>query len=303
MMISTGLTVLGATLLAVSLYPTTRILRELPSGPVKTRWEVLRGFIVLFIAGYLVCLVLFSRESGTSHLVVSGIFLLGAVFVLLVCLLAHGTVRDVRRIATLESENITDPLMGIYNRRHLERRLEEEFARARRYGFPLSLLLLDIDHFKKVNDRYGHAAGDLVLKGVGALLKESLRAVDVPARYGGEEAVVLLPHTRDAEAAILAERIRGKIGSHPFPAGDLPFPGDAVRCTVSIGIAGMTPECKEAAQLLRMADTAMYRAKQEGRNRTVVFRCEREVPPAAAGAEPPRRDAGTLQRPSSPGGS
>lgn len=292
MLVSTGLILLGAALLGVSLHPTTRILRELPSGPVKTRWAVLRGFIVLFIAGYLVCLALFSRESGTSQLVVSAIFLLGAVFVLLVCLLAHGTVRDVKRIATLESENITDPLMEIYNRRHLERRLEEEFARARRYGFPLSLLLLDIDHFKKVNDRHGHAAGDIVLKVVGVLLKESVRAVDVPARYGGEEAVVLLPHTGDAEAAILAERIREKIGSHPFPAADPSSPGGAVRCTVSIGIAGMTPECKEAAQLLRMADTAMYRAKQQGRNRTVVFRCEREVPPEAAGAGPPGRMPG-----------
>lgn len=272
-LISAALIVLGAILLAVSLSPTNQILRELAPGPTQSRWKLLRGFIVLFIAGYIVCLGTFSVHRDASDVVVSSIFFLGACFVLLVCMLAHGTVKDVKRIATLEAETITDPLMEIYNRRYLERRLEEEFARARRYGFPFSLLLLDIDHFKRVNDERGHPAGDLVLKEIGEILKKTVRNVDVPARYGGEEVTILLPHTPDADAIILAERIRRTIEDHPFPAGS----GIPLRCTVSIGIATMTPECAKADQLLQMADTAMYRAKQEGRNRTVVFRCGKET--------------------------
>jgi diguanylate cyclase (GGDEF)-like protein len=277
LLISSTLIVLGVILLAVSLSPTTRILRELAPGPTKSRWKLLRGFIVLFIAGYVVCLGTFSAQWDPSHVVVSSIFFLGACFVLLVSVLAHGTVKDIKRIPTLEAETITDPLMEIYNRRYLDRRLEEEFARARRYGFPLSLLLLDIDHFKKVNDDHGHPAGDLVLKGIGEILKKSVRNVDVAARYGGEEMVILLPHTRDAQAVILAERIRRKIEDFPFPADAPSGSGIPLRCTVSIGIAGTTPECAKAGQLLEMADTAMYRAKQDGRNRTVVFPCLEET--------------------------
>jgi diguanylate cyclase (GGDEF)-like protein len=273
LLISSALIVLGAILLVVSLFPTTRIIRDLSPGPTQTQWKLLRGFIVLFIAGYAVCLGTFSAQRDASLVVVSSIFFLGACFVLLVCALAHGTVKDIKRIATLEAETITDPLMEIYNRRYLERRLDEEFARARRYGFPLSLLLLDIDHFKKVNDDHGHPTGDFVLKGIGEILKRTLRNVDVPARYGGEEVAIVLPHTPATDAAILAERIRRTVECHPFPADASTGSGTLLRCTVSIGVAAMTPECAKAGQLLQMADTAMYRAKQDGRNRTVVFHC------------------------------
>jgi diguanylate cyclase (GGDEF)-like protein len=267
---SSTLIVLGAILLALSLYPTTRVVRELAPGSTRSRWKLLRGLILLFIAGYVVCLGVFSAQRDASHVVVSSIFFLGACFVLLVCLLAQGTVNDIKRIATLEAESITDPLMNIHNRRHFERRLEEEFARARRYGFPLSLLLVDIDHFKKVNDDHGHPAGDQVLKEIGLILKRAVRNVDLPARYGGEEVTVLLPHTAGADATIVAERIRRAIGDHPFPVDAPGGSGAPLRCTVSIGVAALTAECAEAGQLLQMADSAMYRAKQDGRNRTVV---------------------------------
>jgi diguanylate cyclase (GGDEF)-like protein len=116
-----------------------------------------------------------------------------------------------------------------------------------------------------------------VLKGIGEILKKIVRNVDVPARYGGEEVAILLAHTPDAEAAILAERIRRTIEGHPFPVDAPAGSGIPLRCTVSIGVAAMTRECAKAGQLLEMADTAMYRAKQDGRNRTVVFRCGKET--------------------------
>ena len=273
LLISSALIVLGAILLSLSLYPTTHIIRELAPGSTRSQWRLLRGFIVLFIAGYMVSLGTFSGQRDASHLVVSLIFALGACFVLLVCVLAHGTVKDIKRIATLEAETITDPLMGIFNRRCFERRLEEEYARARRYGFPLSLLMIDIDHFKKVNDDHGHPAGDLVLKGIGGILKGAVRNVDVPARYGGEEVALLLPHTPDKDATVLADRIRRAIEDHLFLVDAPGRSGIPVHCTVSIGIAAMTPECTSAGEFLQMADSAMYRAKQDGRNRTVVFHC------------------------------
>ena len=277
LLISSALIVLGAILLAVSLFPTTRIIRELAPGPTQSRWGLLRGFIVLFIAGYVVFLGTVSVQWDASHVLVSSIFFLGACFVLLVCVLTHGTVKDIKRIATLEAETITDPLMEIYNRRYLERRLEEEFARARRYEFPLSLLLLDIDHFKNVNDDHGHPAGDLVLKGIGEILKKTVRNADMAARYGGEEVTILLPHTLAEDAVIFAERIRRTIEGHRFLGDGSASSGAPLRCTVSIGIAAMTRECANAGQLLQMADTAMYRAKQDGRNRTVVFHCGKET--------------------------
>lgn len=277
LLITSSLIVAGAALLAVSLGPTTRILRELAPGPMRTRWRLLRGLIMFFIGGYFVSLGSLSSQHGASRVIVSSIFFLGACFVLLVCMLAHGTVQDVKRIAMLEAETITDPLMGIYNRRHLDRRLEEEFDRVRRYGFPLTLLLLDIDHFKKVNDEYGHPAGDLVLKGIGEILKKTVRKVDVPARYGGEEVMVLLPHTGETDAAILAERIRLAVEGHPFAIDEPGAAAVPLRCTVSVGVAAMGPGCSGSGKLVEMADTAMYRAKQGGRNRVVVFRCGKET--------------------------
>lgn len=208
----------------------------------------------------------------------------------LVTLMARGTVQDIRRIRTLETENITDSLMEIYNRRHLERRLAEEISRAVRYGFSLSLRMIDIDHFKKVNDSYGHPTGDLVLKRIGALLQENLRNVDFPARYGGEEAAVLLPHTGEADALLVAERIRKKVESTPFPVDGSSAAGDTFRCTVSIGVATRPPECTSPGELVQPADKALYRAKQSGRNRTVVSRFEEPVPPP--GSTPPASGTG-----------
>lgn len=120
-MLSYALLILGTGILGYSLYPISRIIRRLPPGPMNLQWKVLRGLILFFIAGYLAYLFLFASDHGTSRLLVSSIFFCGACFDLLVCILAHGTVRDRKRIVTLEAENITDPLMEIFNRRYLDR--------------------------------------------------------------------------------------------------------------------------------------------------------------------------------------
>ncbi|NJB66927.1 diguanylate cyclase (GGDEF)-like protein [Desulfobaculum xiamenense] len=155
-----------------------------------------------------------------------------------------------------------DGLTRIYNRQYFDERLVDELKRARRYSQDISLLLLDIDHFKAVNDTYGHQAGDAVLKDVGALLLETLRSTDFPARYGGEEFAVILPHTCETKAWNLAERLRQKIARMLFAAD-----GKNFTITTSIGVASIPPGAfKKNVDILRQADRALYLAKASGRN-------------------------------------
>lgn len=258
----------GAALLLFSLYPAIKLIRELPSGRAKLSWLALSGLIVFFFFGYIGYSLFFAGDDLThAGLLVPSIFFFGACFVLAVNWLSLRTVHDVKRLVVLEKENITDPLMGIFNRRHLDDRVIHEVARARRYDLPLSLLILDLDHFKQVNDTYGHQTGDAVLKQLGELVVQTVRISDVPARYGGEEIVVITPGTGLEGAEILATRLREKIESSTF----VPEQKDRehLRCTVSIGVATLKEGIEDGPGLVGAADKALYRAKEEGRNRVV----------------------------------
>lgn len=157
-----------------------------------------------------------------------------------------------------------DPLTGLANRRSAEDRLEACRAEALRYGAPLSVLALDLDRFKRINDRHGHAAGDRVLQAVGRVLHQALRAGDLGARHGGEEFLIVLPHCACDQAFETAERIRRRVAALRVPIED-----GSLRITVSIGIAGLAGDEPVAALLFR-ADAALYAAKAQGRNRCVV---------------------------------
>ena len=168
----------------------------------------------------------------------------------------------------LEHLAFTDPMTGLSNFRYLERRLIEEINRSKRYDQPLSVLLLDIDYFKRFNDTYGHRAGDQVLNQFGAVLKRTLRESDLPARYGGEEFIVICPGIGVHEAAIVAERLRQAVELTPFTlAESLDEATAIVHVTVSIGIATFPINADEHEMLVREADRALYTAKQGGRNR------------------------------------
>lgn len=164
---------------------------------------------------------------------------------------------------------LTDALTGLHNRRYLERRLEEEVTRALRYQHPLSCLFIDADHFKQINDRHGHGAGDSVLRELALRVKECLRLSDIATRYGGEEFTLLLPQTDATEAAKLAERIRSRIQAKPIAIHG----GGSVEVTVSIGVSALSPGSdredpqQNAKQLIEAADQALYKAKESGRNR------------------------------------
>jgi two-component system cell cycle response regulator len=158
-----------------------------------------------------------------------------------------------------------DGLTGLYNRRYFLESLQKEIGRADRMNNELALYMFDIDDFKSVNDRHGHQAGDAVLAGLGRLLRETIRLIDVPSRYGGEEFAVLLPSTKLREAHTACERLRRAVGEHPFVLNDL-----SIRITVSIGVASYWPKSGYAAdQLIEAADKALYKAKKEGKNKVV----------------------------------
>jgi len=166
------------------------------------------------------------------------------------------------QVGELQRLSSTDGLTGVHNHRHFQERLRDEFRRAQRYDDPLSLILLDLDHFKQVNDRYGHTAGDGVLREVAAALQRSVRETDLVARYGGEEFAVLLPRTHLTGALTVAERVRRELAL--LEVG----PDGRLKVTASLGVSSfphrtvLSPE-----QLLLTADEALYRAKDDGRDR------------------------------------
>ncbi len=164
----------------------------------------------------------------------------------------------------------TDPLTGLSNRRFFMKEAEHFFQYAQRYGEPVSLMMIDIDDFKKINDTYGHDVGDLVIKRLADVIRNNTRRSDIPARFGGEEFIILLP-TTDVEGAVLvAERIRKE-----FKSSGVPLNGETVITTVSIGVASMS-EGDSLEDLIKKADEALYRAKRTGKDKVVVFRDKEE---------------------------
>jgi diguanylate cyclase (GGDEF)-like protein len=193
---------------------------------------------------------------------------------------------------TLERQAITDGLTGLYNHRYFYERLNQEVARAQRYGLPLSLLMIDIDDFKHFNDRFGHPAGDVVLTEVGRVLRSNLRAgIDIAARYGGEEFTIVLPNTARDGAHVVGARLANRLSALPGapPPNDegaetvserirvsvagssLPGVGGGARITVSIGVACFPGAAGGPGELVRNADKALYVAKRLGKNRVEVF--------------------------------
>lgn len=180
-----------------------------------------------------------------------------------------GMVRDISKRKEMEKKLLelatTDGLTGLFNRSYFNRKLAEEFERAERYRTPLSLILIDVDHFKSVNDTYGHQAGDAYLRAISALIRDLVRTVDTAARFGGEELVIILPHTDEKNARILAERLREKAARL-----QVTHAGHRICRTISVGVATLGHHRQISMhEFLKIADSALYRAKEEGRNRVV----------------------------------
>ncbi|GIW70620.1 MAG: hypothetical protein KatS3mg102_0162 [Planctomycetota bacterium] len=194
--------------------------------------------------------------------------------------LARHVAAAIRKPA-LYDRAVHDPLTGLFTRRHLVRELERACARSLRTGAPLAVVLLDIDHFKRVNDTWGHLAGDAVLAGVAGVVRASVRAYDLVFRYGGEELAILAAEASGAVARALAERVRRAIEAAQFADPE----GRELRVTASLGVAAFARGRQTPQALLAAADQALYRAKERGRNR-VVLAPSRVRPPSGSRARP-----------------
>jgi diguanylate cyclase (GGDEF)-like protein len=163
--------------------------------------------------------------------------------------------------------SFTDSLTGVANRRQLFLRLDQELSRSVRFGDPLTVLMLDLDLFKQINDQHGHTVGDGVLRAVAAVLKRNLRKVDLLARYGGEEFCVLLPRAAKPEALEVAEKLRRAVAAASLPGPEKDKP---LSVTISIGVASLGTDAADSAGLVEKADAALYEAKRLGRDRVAA---------------------------------
>ena len=262
------LIIIGVIFLVSSLVPIKKIILELSSGELQRKWKILSVLVFFFIFSYIIfCYNLWLIRNVLNPL--SFIFALmllgGGVFVYLVGQLALKTMSDIRKIAILQYESITDSLTGLKNRRYFDQRLHEEIAHSRRYRLPLSLLLIDVDHFKVVNDAYGHQIGDKVLKNLSKVILEMVRDSDIVVRYGGEEIAIITPNTEKAEAILLAERLRNIVQKSTLASIDATQ--EVVQITISIGVSSLNLVVVDKDTLVEEADKALYEAKKLGRNR------------------------------------
>lgn len=178
------------------------------------------------------------------------------------------TLKKAMLFAQTKELSITDPLTRVHNRRYLQERLEQELSRAQRYSHPLSVLLIDIDHFKLFNDCNGHLQGDQLLRQLAAVLQRHTRQADLVARFGGEEFVIVLPEIDADDGRTVAEKLRLTVEQTPFE-GEAALPSGQL--TISVGVATFPADAQEAVQLLELADRGLYLAKQRGRNCVAHF--------------------------------
>jgi diguanylate cyclase (GGDEF)-like protein len=267
----------GACLIFVSYLRIRRLIEEIPKGAVRRRWNDLRVLILFFVFCYLAYIFLTSMDllDEKLKLIVPAMFFLVAVLILFTGTLALETATEFIRFSRIEHENIMDHLTGVHNRRYLDERITSEAIRAHKYDMPLSMMMIDIDHFKAVNDRYGHQIGDRVLKSLCELLIKESRVTDVVARYGGEEIVILTIQTNISDTFNVAEKLCKTIETFIMVPVDKSEHREDIRITVSIGVAGIDQQGFDSQAMIKKADMALYQAKSEGRNRVIAYHDEK----------------------------
>lgn len=265
----------SAGILVGSLFLVRQLINQIPPGGRRRKWVILAALTIIFIIGYLIyALVSWNHTFALTDLIVPGIFFLSACFIWLIFSLSSQAAFDMRRVNLLEQESIIDLVSGVYNRRYLDRRLKEEYARVERYKNTLSLLLVDIDHFKQINETYGNQAGDIVLHFVSKLILNAVRTPDVVARYDGDELLVIAPNTPASPAGALAERLRQQVESHVLLLTTEPSIRTEIHVTVSIAVTSSCAEADSIEKLIHQVNEALLRAKKGGRNRVVIHEAD-----------------------------
>lgn len=255
----------GICIAVASFFPLVKVTAIVHTRKLRWAWRGLTLVILACVLGAIFGMV-DGRGTSANAADVAGSVprLLGPCFVFSVAWLSFRTAEDFLSFSLLKEIAYKDFLTGIANRRALDIRLSQEISQSGSAHPPLSVLLLDIDHFKKINDHHGHDVGDAVLRNVAALLSANIRNIDLAGRYGGEEFLIIMPHSRPDAAVTAADRLRVVIAEFQI----CPAEGSAVEVTVSFGVA--TRRAGEtAASLLHRADFALYASKRQGRDRVV----------------------------------
>ena len=252
-------------LLLASLFPIRWIYQMLPRGFARSTWRSMSILILLSAVGVTVFLHINSTEGPNHHedWLVSLVFLAGSIFVVTVCTLALSTAKDLSKIAALEFAAIVDPVTELFNRRHIMALLDAQCQLSSEHNSPFSILLIDIDNFKAINDTFGHRAGDIVLKELGRVIARIIPDYRCIGRYGGEEFLVILPQSASSDAWVVAERLRSAVQSTMVTYEAKPISSP----TISIGIATAFGWKETSEDLIEIADGALYSAKASGRNR------------------------------------
>lgn len=254
--------------IAVNLLPTVAIASVLASdrlaaGGWRLFWRATVVFALAFVAGWAVAGFAFAPETSTRTLLACIPLMVG--YPIALSLVTYRLGRTIaRQNRELERSNRTDSGSDLPNRRHFDIRVRDALSRFDRHGDPATLLMIDIDAFKSINDRYGHGVGDLVLRRVADVLRTAAGATDTPARIGGDEFAILLAPAGPARASAVAEYVRAGIAALGFDGHP------TLACTASIGVSTTRPEFGSPPDWLRDADSALYRAKAAGRNRVAV---------------------------------
>lgn len=254
----------GTALLLAAFVPIKGIYKVLPQGLTRFVWVCLSGLIAFSVFGYLFFLRLDIGAGADNHGsgLAATVLLMAAMIVFTVCAMSNSAAKDIASMAVLEHAARIDPLTEVFNRRHIMTLFDEESAQSSYYGTTLSVLLLDIDRFKTINDTFGHRTGDHVLRQISSLLTQTSVGCNFIGRYGGEEFLILLPNTSQAEAAGFAEHIRAAVEAEPISFEDDPF----IPVTISIGVAASSKLNESPDELIALADSALYAAKAAGRN-------------------------------------
>ncbi|QIB32524.1 GGDEF domain-containing protein [Ancylobacter pratisalsi] len=259
---------LAVTLVLAAIHQLLALARLAPRRWLRHAWASLAALLCLALLLAFYAMYIQLRMAAVTYVEALDtlIHLVGAAFILAVALLSRRTAGDILRSAFFETAALTDDLTQLPNRRHFDSALPEQVELARRRNHPLALVMLDIDHFKQVNDRYGHSRGDSVLEHLGELLLTTKRASDTAFRVGGEEFAIIAPRTTITEAHEMAERMRRAV-EHSGTTANVPA------ITISLGIAALKPE-DNISSLMDRADAALYQAKHAGRNRTRLARAD-----------------------------
>ena len=271
---SAALALASTGLMVYSILIAARIFRQLPRGSFLKWWKLLLVLIIgVAICYFIFALTISHREPDPLVQLVVAVFFFGAVFVLLTLQLFMHTFSSMEKTGWLGNSSIFDEPSGVYNLRYFEIRLNEEFERARRYNNPLTLLLIEIDNFKKASNSYGRIMSEKVFRSICKLLQGGSRASDIIARYGGDQVIILLPNTALFSARKAAEKYRTTIEDKVLDMNDDERAVISVRLnyTVSIGISTLHNDVKRTSELIRRADIALYKAKDRGRNRVAIY--------------------------------